>query len=162
MSEKDNQLSVTSLDDKTKDIAQQILDTDDVDKVKDLTNLFNLNIQKRNVMRVVKMNQLLDNVTDKVTERFEKTPDNFTNDDLLKYMQATENSIEKANKNLNLVEETPAIQLQQNNQVNINIGTSLDRESRVKVTDAVQAILKRIKQPENVVTIEDDKEKIDE
>lgn len=162
MSEKDNQLSVTSLDGKTKDIAQQILDTDDVDKVKDLTALFNLNIQKRNVMRVVKMNELLDNVTDKVAERFEKTPDNFTNDDLLKYMQATENSIEKANKNLNLVEETPAIQLQQNNQVNINIGTSLDREGRAKVTDAVQAILKRIKQPDNVVTVEDDKEKIDE
>ena len=162
MSEKEQQLCATSLDSKTKDIAQQILDTDDIDKVKDLTNLFNLNIQKRNVMRVVKMNELLDNVTDKVAERFEKTPDNFTNDDLLKYMQVTENSIEKANKNLNLVEETPAIQLQQNNQVNINIGTSLDRESRVKVTDAVQAILKRIKQPENVVTIEDDKEKIDE
>ena len=161
MSEKEQQLCATSLDSKTKDIAQQILDTDDIDKVKDLTNLFNLNIQKRNVMRVVKMNELLDNVTDKVAERFEKTPDNFTNDDLLKYMQVTENSIEKANKNLNLVEETPAIQLQQNNQVNINIGTSLDRESRVKVTDAVQAILKRIKQPENVVTI-DDKEKIDE
>lgn len=162
MSEKEQQLCATSLDSKTKDIAQQILDTDDIDKVKDLTNLFNLNIQKRNVMRVVKMNELLDNVTDKVAERFEKTPDNFTNDDLLKYMQVTENSIEKANKNLNLVEETPAIQLQQNNQVNINIGTSLDRESRTKVTDAVQAILKRIKQPENVVTIEDDKEKIDE
>lgn len=162
MSEKEQQLCATSLDSKTKDIAQQILDTDDIDKVKDLTNLFNLNIQKRNVMRVVKMNELLDNVTDKIAERFEKTPDNFTNDDLLKYVQVTENSIEKANKNLNLVEETPAIQLQQNNQVNINIGTSLDRESRVKVTDAVQAILKRIKQPENVVTIEDDKEKIDE
>lgn len=162
MSEKEQQLCATSLDSKTKDIAQQILDTDDIDKVKDLTNLFNLNIQKRNVMRVVKMNELLDNVTDKVAERFEKTPDNFTNDDLLKYMQVTENSIEKANKNLNLVEETPAIQLQQNNQVNINIGTSLDRESRVKVTDAVQAILKRIKQPENVVTIDENKENIDE
>lgn len=162
MSEKEQQLCATSLDSKTKDLAQQILDTDDIDKVKDLTNLFNLNIQKRNVMRVVKMNELLDNVTDKVAERFEKTPDNFTNDDLLKYMQVTENSIEKANKNLNLVEETPAIQLQQNNQVNINIGTSLDRESRVKVTDAVQAILKRIKQPENVVTIDENKENIDE
>lgn len=141
------------MNNRTKDIAQEILNTDDVDKVKDLTALFNLNIRKKNVVRVVKMAGLLDNVTDKVIERFEKTPDNFSNEDLLKYMQVTENALDKASKNLELVEETPAIQLQQNNQVNINIDRGLNRDSRAKVTEAVDAILKKLQDNEQVIEV---------
>ena len=133
-------LNLDPLDERTKEIAQNILDSEDVDTIKDLTNLFNLNSQKRNVVRVIKMNELLDKVTDQVVERFEKSPGNFSNEDLLKYLQVTENAIDKANKNLNLVEETPAIQLLQNN-VNVNIDTGLDRESRQKVLDAVREFL---------------------
>lgn len=134
-------LDLEPLDTQTQQIAQEILNEDDIDKVKDLTNLFNLNAQKRNVMRVIKMNDLLDKVTDQVITRFEKRPDNFSNDDLIKYMQVTENAIDRASKHLNLVEETPPIQLMQNNQVNINIDSGLDRESRERVMDAVRAIL---------------------
>ena len=144
-------LDLVPLDSETRKIAQQILDEHDVDKVKDLTNLFNLNAQKRNVMRVMKMNELLDNVTDQIMERFQKTPANFSNEDLIKLMQVTETSIERANKSLNLVEQTPAIQYQQNNQVNINIGSELDRESRQRVTDTVQAILARMKTQPTIV-----------
>ena len=143
-------IDTSELDSKTRGIAQKILDEEDVDRIKDLTNLFNLNSQKRNVMRVLKMNELLDTVTDKIVSRFEKTPDNFSNEDLIKFMQVTEQSIEKANKNLQLVEETPAIQMMQNNQVNINIGSGLDKDSRDKVFDTVKSILNSnaIKEPE--------------
>ena len=134
-------LDLTPLDIKTHQIAQEILDEENIDRVKDLTNLFNLNAQKRNVMRVIKMNDLLDKVTDQVIERFEKRPENFSNDDLIKYMQVTENAIDRANKHLNLVEETPQIQLMQNNQVNINIDSDMDRESRERVLNAVRSIL---------------------
>lgn len=136
-------LDTGPIDEQTTKLAQQIMNETDVDKVKDLTQLFNLNAQKRNVARVLKMTNLLDQVTDQVLTRFERTPDNFSNEDLIKFMQVTENSIEKANKTLSQVEDTPAIQLQQNNQVNINIGEGLNRESRQKVTDAVQAILSK-------------------
>lgn len=136
-------LDTRPLDAKSTQLAQQIMEETDIDKVKDLTNLFNLDMQKRNVARVLKMTDLLDQVTDQVLTRFERTPDNFSNEDLIKFMQVTENSIEKANKTLSQVDQTPAIQYQQNNQVNINIGDSLNRESRQRVTDAVQALLKK-------------------
>ena len=157
-----NDLNTEPLDSRTQKIAQEILDTEDIDKVKDLTSLFNLNTKKRNVMRVLKMTQLLDSVTDKVIERFEKTPDNFSNEDLLKYMQVTENAIDKANKNLDMVEETPAIQFQQNNQVNINIDRGLNRDSRAKVTEAVEAILKKLQNNEQVIEAENIEEIQDE
>ena len=157
-----NNLNTEPLDSRTQKIAQEILDTEDIDKIKDLTNLFNLNTKKRNVMRVLKMTQLLDSVTDKVIERFEKPPDNFSNEDLLKYMQVTENAIDKANKNLDMVEETPAIQFQQNNQVNINIDRGLNRDSRAKVTEAVEAILKKLQNNEQVIEVENIEEIQDE
>lgn len=165
MSENVNEVSLDlrPLDANTKEIAQRILDEQNVDKVKDLTNLFNLNAQKRNVMRVIKMNELLDKVTDQVITRFENRPDNFSNDDLIKYMQVTENAIDRANKQLNLVDETPPIQFMQNNQVNITVGSDLDSESRQKVFGTVQAILNRMQKPQDdVVEIEVKEEKIED
>ena len=139
--EENNKLNSQPLDNKNNEIAQKILDAETVEETKDLTALFNLNSQKRNVLRVLKMNNLLDKVTEQIIERFEKNPNLFTNEDLLKYMQVTENAIDRANKNLNMVEETPPIQLLQQNQVNININQGLNRESRQRVIETVQAIL---------------------
>ncbi len=132
------------LDSQTAQVAQSILDETDADKVKELTNVFNLYAKKRNVIRVLKMTQLMDDVTDKVIERFQKTPDNFSNDDLIKFMQVTENSIDKASKSLDQVEQVPAIQLNQNNQVNINVGPEFDRQSRQRITDKVAEILSKL------------------
>lgn len=136
-------LDVANSDKKAYEIAAMILAEQDVDKVKDLTALFNLHAQKRNVVRVMKLNGLLDSVTDSIVDRFAKQPHNFSNDDLLRYMQVTEQAIDRANKNLNLVEETKPIQYQQNNQVNINIGANLDRESRQRVADVIYAFLEK-------------------
>lgn len=140
------ELSTDQLDEQTTEIAQQIISSNDVSEVQDLTKLFNLNAQKRNVARVMKMNQLLDTITDNVVDRFNRNPANFSNDDLLRFMQVTETSIDKATKKLSLVEDTPTIQYNQNNQVNINLNseTILDRESRQRVTDAIQSILSRV------------------
>ena len=76
-----NKLSTQSLDNKNEDIAQQIIDANTVEETRDLTALFNLNAQKRNVLRILKMNNLLDKVTDQMIERFEKTPGAFSNKD---------------------------------------------------------------------------------
>lgn len=146
-----NSLSETSFDttkinNDNKELTQQLLDCKDLDKVKELTALFNLNAQKKSAVRILKMNNLLDKVTNEIIKRFDNKSQTFTNDDLLKYMQAVENSIDKSSKTLGMVEDTPAIQYQQNNQVNINVNeTGLNRDSRQKVLDVVNQILKQAK-----------------
>lgn len=154
-------VSSSSLDKQNEQTAQEILDAQTLDETKDLLSLFNLNLQKRNVLRILKMNNLLDKVTEQIIERFEKNPHNFTNEDLLKYMQVTENAIDRANKNLNQIEDTPAIQLMQNNQVNINITDGLNRESRQRVTETVQQILKNLQKQQEQKIIEVNAEEID-
>lgn len=136
-------ISTKDLDTKTSQIAQCIINEEDVDKVKDLTHLFNLNQAKKNVIRVMRLNGLLDTVSDKIIERFEKYPDNFSSADLLNYLQVTQNAIDKANKNLNLVEETPVIQVNHNNQLNVNIIDSYDRESKERVMAYIKSVLKQ-------------------
>ena len=133
------------LDLQTAEVAQKILNEQDIDKVKDLTHLFNLNQSKKNVLRVMRLNGLLDKVSDQIIERFEKRPGEFSNSDLLQYMQVVQASIDRANKSVNLVEEAPIISLnQQNINVNINKADELDRESKNRVIDAVTALLSQI------------------
>ena len=133
------------IDKQTEELAQKIINEQDIDKVKDLTALFNLNQNKKNVVRVMKLNSLLDTISDSIIDRFEKRPGEFSNEDLIKYMQVTENAIDRANKSLALVDETPAIKLQQNNQTNINLEfNTLDRESRERIADAVKALLNKV------------------
>ena len=139
----ENTLSTVDIDNQSKQLAQYILDESDVEKVKELTQLFNLNQAKKNVLRVMKLNGLLDTVSDKIIDRFDKFPDNFSNDDLIKYLQVTQTAIEKANKNLNLVDETPTIQVNHNNQLNVNISETLDRDSRERVLAFVKAALQQ-------------------
>ena len=143
MNDEKNML-IEDFNNKNMKIAEKIISSETVDEIKDLTSLFNLNFQKKNALRIMKMNDLLDKVTDQIVERFERNPNLFTNDDLLKYMQVTETSIDRANKNLNLIEETPPIQVMNQNQVNININNNdLNRDSRRKVIEVVQSLLEK-------------------
>lgn len=141
------------LNSQTQNLAEQIMNETSLDKVKDLTHLFNVNMSKKNALRVMAMDNLVDKVTSQIEARFEKYPDNFSNTELLNYLQVLQNSIDKASKNLNLVEESPAIQLNQNN-VNINIVDNMSRESRERVAAFLkQALSGQIKNEEESTTI---------
>lgn len=154
-------VSTQTLDEKTTQIAQNIINEEDVDKIKDLTHLFNLNQAKKNVLRVMKLNGLLDTVSDKIIERFEKYPDNFSSADLLNYLQVTQNAIDKANKNLSLVDETPVIQINHNNQVNVNVIDSYDRESKERVIEFIKSVLAQSNNIDEAVDYIEIKEEVD-
>ena len=105
----------------------------------------------------MKLNGLLDTVSDKIIDRFDKYPDNFSNDDLIKYLQVTQTAIEKANKNLSLVDETPIIQVNHNNQLNVNISETLDRDSRERVLSFVKSVLQQnFTEETNFVEVEEE------
>lgn len=137
------ELDLAPIENSSVEIAQKILNEDNFEEVKKYIQLFNLNQSKKDVMRVMKLGALLDKVSDQMIERFEKRPGEFSNSDLLNYLQVTQSAIEKANKSLNLVDETPAIAFQQNNQVNINLHGGLDQESKSRVIAAIQSILQK-------------------
>ena len=138
----DDLISVIPLDNQTAKVTNELIEEQDLDKVKNLTKLFNLNQAKRNAIRVMKLNSLLDKVSDQMIERFNKKPGEFSNKELLDYMSVVQSTIDRANKSIELVDQTPAIVInQQNNQVNIDNSPVLDSESRMRVVEAVKGIM---------------------
>ena len=105
----------------------------------------------------MKFNGLLDTISDEMLERFEQKAGEFSNMDLLNYMQTIQSAIDRAQKSLDLVSETPAIQLNTQNNVNINVTDTLDRESKERVADAIRAILQKAQSmKEEIATYADD------
>ena len=104
-------------------------------------------------------NSLLDKVNAQIEERLNKRADQFSNKDLLDYMDKMSSAIEKAQKQIKDVDTVPAIQI---NQQNINIGNNdnnainLSRESRQNVMDVVTTILKKMESQNNLEIIEEE------
>ena len=132
-------LNVVPINKKSSSIAQEILDASSLEDTQKLVKLFNLTQAKKNVIRVLKLNELLDNVQVEIISRFEEKPELFTNGDLIDYFQVTQTAIDRANKSLNLIEDIPAVQI---NQVNIiKEESKLSKDSVNKVISLIQNIL---------------------
>ena len=143
---KENELTPTqvanmALNTKTDDLVMEIVSQDDPTKLQDLTHLFNLAQTKKAVLRTQTYNELLDNVTEQMRERVTKRADQFSNKDLLDYVNVITTAAEKAAKQIGLVEDIPLIQINTQNNIQVNDGSNLSKESRQKVMDAVGAAL---------------------
>ncbi len=141
-------VDTSSIDTEITGLASQVLTESDPEKAKQLIALFNWNISKKNTARILKMNDLYDEVTDQMVLRFKTKADQFSNSDLLDYMKAVQGAIDTSSKNLSQVEEPPTIVHQNNTQINVNVVDTMDRESRDRILSAIQATLKAAQQPQ--------------
>lgn len=148
-----------NLDKSSEDLVEKIVLEQDSDKLKDLVGLFNTIQSKKNIVRVDTYSKLLDKISDQMVERFEKKPGEFSNKDLLDYLSAVRSAMDKSDiipENINI----PVIQ--NNTQVNLNIDSGLNKESRERVADAVSSILAKLKNNNSVIDITEEVEEIDE
>lgn len=119
----------------------RLLEEDNVDNIKAIIDLFNINIKKKNIIRTSKLNELQDKVYNQIDERITNNANTFSNKDLLEYFKVMQDTINKSDIDSDNV-ITPNIQINQNN-LNIGVGTELTRESRQKITDAIKNILNK-------------------
>ena len=119
------------------DLTNQIIDEENPDKLKELTQLFTINQKKKDIARINKLSTLQELIDDEVASRLMSCPDSFDHDQLEKYMVSVQKSIKNINDN-----STDVPQVLINNQTNVNINQSgLNRESREKVYNVVQELL---------------------
>ena len=78
-------------------------------------------------------------------ERLIKRGDQFSNKDLLDYMNTINASVDKTQKQMQEVDAIPVIQVNQQTN-NIVVGPQLDRESRERVTSAIEMLMKRLEE----------------
>lgn len=138
--EETNIIPVQEVNTTIEEVANKVLTENNPEEAKKLISLFNWNMSKKNVARIVKLNELYDSVTDHMSTRLATKSDQFTNSDLLDYMKAIQGAIDTSSKNLTQAEEPPVI-VQNNTQVNINMNDQFDREAKERILAAIQATL---------------------
>lgn len=125
----------------TEDVVSQLVQSSEADEIKRLTQLFNVNQMKKDAIRTVKLNDMLDKLDTKILDRIENSVDDMSNRDLIDYVNTVQQSISKSAQNVANINQTPLIQFnQQNNVVNVGQG-QFTRESRGKIIDIVQQLL---------------------
>lgn len=137
-------VNTDSLNKESLELINKIIAETDVQKSKDLTHLFNLNQNKKAVVRVNKLNDLMDAITDQAVTRLTVRPDEISNAELMTGLKVVQDVIERSTKQVNGVADAPLIQInQQNNEVNVDTGgaSGLGRESRERVKNAVLSLL---------------------
>ena len=134
------------LNEESKALIEQIIAEKDEQKSRDLTQLFNANQNKKTMVRVNKLSDLLDTITDQALARFTSRPDEISNKELFDGLKVVQDLIERGQKQVSGAGETPLIQVnQQTNEVNIGGASSnLNRDSRERVKSAVLSLLSSI------------------
>ena len=78
------------------ELVDQLINEDSIDKSKEMINLFNVNIAKKNTLRVLKVNELLDKVNEEAIKRVDESSDTLGNNDLINYMKAAQIQLDKS------------------------------------------------------------------
>lgn len=139
-------LTVVNAEDLNKEsltLINQIIAESDIEKTKDLTHLFNINQNKKTMIRIDKLSGLQDHLVDQFAKRIAERPDEISNKELMDGIRIVQDIIERGQKQVEGVAQTPLIQFnQQNNSVNIGEdSTQLSKESRDRVKNAVLSLL---------------------
>ena len=129
-------------------ILDDIVKSENVEDIKNLTQLFNLNTVKKNALRINQLNELMDLANQEALERFKKYAPFMDDKDVANYMKVFQQSLTNAQQIVNSLDEKPTIQLNIQNNINTNEPT-LSRESQEKVANTVKTILQYIKEQEN-------------
>jgi hypothetical protein len=145
-------LTVVNADDLNQEslaLINQIIAESDIEKTKDLTHLFNINQNKKTMIRIDKLSGLQDHLVDQFAKRIAERPDEISNKELMDGIRIVQDIIERGQKQVEGVNQTPLIQFnQQNNSVNLgDSSTQLNKESRDRVKNAVLSLLSGLSKP---------------
>lgn len=133
------------------DLTAQIVETNDTSKLNDLTKQFELNRRKKDIVRANKLSNLLTMIDDEIVNRIATGADFIENPDLVRYMQAAQEAI---NAGEQAGTQITQININQSSNVSLNTGTSLNRDSRKKVLDAVNEILQGLNNETDAIDVE--------
>ena len=152
VTEESSALALVNTDDLNQEslkLINQIIAEKDLDKTRDLTHLFNINQNKKTMIRIDKLSGLQDDLVDQFVRRIAERPDEISNKELMDGIKIVQDIIERGQKQVEGVNETPFIQFnQQNNSVNIgDNGIQLNKESRDRVKNAVLSLLSGLNKP---------------
>ena len=144
-------IDTSDLNAESLNILNQIIAAEDIDKTKDLTYLFNVNQNKKTMVRIDSLSNLQDKLVGLLSNRVTERPDEMSNQEVMQALKVVQDIIERGTKQITGQNEQPLIQInQQTNSVNVgDEAAGLNRDSRDKVRRAIMSILDNVKDTAN-------------
>ena len=149
------EINTADLNKESLEIINQIIAAEDADKTKDLTYLFNVNQNKKTMVRLDKLSALQDQLVAQLSKRVVERSDEVTTQEIMNALKIIQDIMDRGTKQITAEPEKPLIQI---NQQTNNIGgnsTGLSRDSRRKVEDVVSSLLRDIANNSNDSNIVD-------
>ncbi len=146
-------LDTDKLSKESVELINAIIAEQDLDKTKDLTYLFNINQNKKTMVRMDKLSELQDNLVAQFSKRISERPDEISNQELMNALKIVQDILERGQKQIAGTQEQPLIQInQQTNSVNVgDEAVTLSRESKQRVANVVSDLLKGLGTSDKVV-----------
>lgn len=132
----------TNLSIESKRLIGELTFEKDKQKMQAIEQQFNEIQRKKQLARISKLSDVQDMLTDQFYQRISQRPDEISNKEMLDGMKVVQDLMEKNQKQAETVEEIP--QLIQINQTEVNVGNTLNRDSRERVKNAVLGLLDSI------------------
>ena len=147
-------IDTSDLNAESLNILNQIIAAEDINKTKDLTYLFNINQNKKTMVRIDSLSNLQDKLVGLLSNRVTERPDEMSNQEVMQALKVVQDIIERGTKQITGQNEQPLIQInQQTNSVNVgDDAVGLNRDSRDKVRRAIMSILDNVKGTTNTDT----------
>ena len=108
------------------------------EELSEIINIFNVNLQKKEIIRADIFSDLQNKIVDQISKRIDANADTFSNKDLLDYLNSIQNILNNQKNTSNV--NSPTIAIQQN--IMVGNQDELSKESRDKIKDVIQNILK--------------------
>lgn len=142
--EEDKELVPVSLDTPIEELNERILNETDIEQFDKIKSIFDLNIKKKEIVRLSKLSDLQDLTIEEMSNRLKKKSGEFSNQDLIGYFKTIQETINKSDTSLDNL-DVASIKVVQN-QLNINLNDcedELDREGKNRVIEAIRSILNK-------------------
>lgn len=142
--EEDKELVPVSLDTPIEELNERILNETDIEQFDKIKSIFDLNIKKKEIVRLSKLSDLQDLTIEEMSNRLKKKSGEFSNQDLIGYFKTIQETINKSDTSLDNLDVASIKVIQ--NQLNINLNDcedELDREGKNRVIEAIRSILNK-------------------
>ena len=122
---------------------ERILNETDMEQFDKIKSIFDLNIKKKEILRLGKLSDLQDLTIEEMSNRLKKRSGEFSNQDLIGYFKTIQDTINKSDTSLDNL-DVASIKVVQN-QVNINMNheDELNRDEKNRVIEAIRSILNK-------------------
>ena len=146
------------------DLSEQLMNESNPAQLENIIDLFNVSFQKKNILRIQKLNELQDKIQTQIEKRLDNKIDEFSNKDLIDYFKVMQDSIIKNSDNAEMqnAKVIQIIQNQTNVQNNLQESEPLSRESKEKISEAVQSMLSKLNLDNNKLSTENIQENTNE